>query len=46
MVAGSKSGTLPGCGVFYHHVFRWCRSLRDLNHRLHSGKPPACFCPI
>jgi hypothetical protein len=34
------SGTPSGCCVF-NHAFRWCRSLRDLNHRLISFKPPA-----
>jgi len=27
--------------VFFYCLFRWCRSLRDLNHRLISVKPPA-----
>jgi hypothetical protein len=35
------SGIPPGCGGFYVG-FRWCRSRCDLNHRLISGKPPAC----
>ena len=29
--------------VFFYHGFRWCRSLRDLNHRLISCKPSACL---
>jgi hypothetical protein len=35
------SGIPPGCIRFFIHN-RWCRSRCSLNHRLISGKPPAC----